>query len=155
MTLQRRDLIGFERIQAFDRRDHVVANPRPLDTFEVKEACWSLSGETCSPGRRDFFSVPFSAPLVVKLVKGGAEGQWRRRVHAHCRLSLDVDQRVMTPHRRSHRLKSDNPGEKTEEKEGHIRYFTPIIRSTIATTNETTGNLQAAVTILRDPLSYC
>jgi hypothetical protein len=36
MALQRRDLILFQRIEALDRRDHVVAKAKPMNTFEVE-----------------------------------------------------------------------------------------------------------------------
>lgn len=81
------------------------------------------------------FSVPFSAPLVVKLVKGGGRGGSGGGGFSFTPLwiELDVDQRDDDAHAAEGQQAEVEitPGEKTEEKKG-IRYFTPIIRSTIA-----------------------
>ena len=36
MTLQRGDLILLQRVEALDGRDHVVAEAKPVNTFEVE-----------------------------------------------------------------------------------------------------------------------
>lgn len=61
MTLQRRDLIGFERIQAFDRRDHVVAKSQAMNTFEVKGGLLEVGAKKHAHqvALRDFFLFHF------------------------------------------------------------------------------------------------